>query len=157
MSSLLIIKNLHASYDKLQVLRGIDLEIKRGEIVLIIGHNGSGKSTLLKCIVGLIQKDNGQIVFHGSQMTFVPQGRRIFDSMTVEENLAIGGYRLKMSNVKRQMSKIFEMFPVLKQKRNQRANLLSGGQQQILSIGRGLMTKPDLLILDEPSLGTETC
>jgi len=94
MLNILKVKNLHASYGKLKVLHGVDLEVKKGEIVALIGPNGSGKSTVLKCIAGLIKKDKGQINFSGQNSAYVPQGRRVFDSMTVQENLEMGGYRL---------------------------------------------------------------
>ena len=165
---MLKIKNLESGYGKMQVVNGIDLEVAEGDIAVIIGPNGSGKSTLLKSIFNLVDIYNGVIEFEGNDTTkiptykliemgigFVPQGRQVFNSLTVRENLEMGGFLLKDRNIigERITHVLDEHFPELKSKINEHAFSLSGGQQQMLAIGRALMHKPKLLLLDEPSLG----
>ena len=165
---MLKIKNLESGYGKMQVVNGIDLEVDEGDIAVIIGPNGSGKSTLLKSIFNLVDIYNGVIEFDGNNLTkiptykliemgigFVPQGRQVFNSLTVRENLEMGGFLLKDRNIieERIAHVLDEHFPELKTKINEHAFSLSGGQQQMLAIGRALMHKPKLLLLDEPSLG----
>ena len=165
---MLKIKDLESGYGKMQVVNGIDLEVGEGEIAVIIGPNGSGKSTLLKSIFNLVDIYNGGIEFDGNNITkiptykliemgigFVPQGRQVFNSLTVRENLEMGGFLLKDRNIieERIAHVLDEHFPELKSKINEHAFSLSGGQQQMLAIGRALMHKPKLLLLDEPSLG----
>ena len=163
---LLALRNTKAWYDKLQILFDLNMDIYSGELVAIIGPNGSGKSTTLKCITGLIQKKTGKIIFAGKSISkkkphevtrlgisIVPQGRRVFGTMTVEENLEMGGYILPREKVAVRLKEVYRFLPELKKWRNKKATFLSGGQQQILSIGRALMLKPRLLLLDEPSLG----
>lgn len=164
---MLEIKHLEAGYGHLKVLNGINLVAKQGDLVALIGPNGCGKSTTLKCIFGLLKPKNGKILFKRHSIagknpdeivrlgvSYVPQGRRVFSTMSVEENLEIGSFILKDRNlIKERIKEIYNFFPILKEKRSQKATFLSGGQQQLLSIGRALMLKPELLLLDEPSLG----
>ncbi|MBS3943101.1 MAG: ABC transporter ATP-binding protein [Dethiobacter sp.] len=160
------IDNLHVSYGTVKVLHGISLHVKQGSIVSIIGSNGAGKTTLLNTISGLLKKSSGQIVYQGTLLSNtphkvvqagivqIPEGRKVFASLSVRENLIMGGYLNKdIKNLQKSIDVIYEMFPILKDRKDQIAATLSGGEQQILAIGRGLMSKPKLLLLDEPSLG----
>ncbi|MCL5290115.1 MAG: ABC transporter ATP-binding protein [Eubacteriales bacterium] len=164
---MLNIKNLDVSYKDLQVLWDVSLEVKQGELVVLLGANGAGKTTTLNAISGLLTVIKGSIEFLGKDITsmagykiaglgivHVPEGRRLFPEMTVRENLEMGSL-FPQAKAKRNetMKKVFEFFPILQEKQNQEAGTLSGGQQQMLAIGRGLMALPKLLILDEPSLG----
>lgn len=167
---MLKILNLNAGYGKLNVIKNISLHIDKGEIVTIIGANGAGKSTILKCIAGLIKTNSGEISFNDKHIqnlkaekimaagcSLVPEGRQIFSSMSVYENLILGAYlQLKKKQkkiVESDIEKIFNLFPILKQRKSQFAGTLSGGEQQMLAIGRALMSRPLLLALDEPSMG----
>ncbi len=157
------IKNLSFSYGKIQALRNISFTLKKGEILSVIGANGAGKSTLMKCIAGLNSMQEGEILLEGKAVsnfphvmvkngvTLVPEGRWIFPGLTVEDNLKIGGYTAL--NIKEGIQKAYSLFPKMYERRNQRAGTLSGGEQQMLAIGRGLMSNPKVLLLDEPSLG----
>ncbi|MFB6246493.1 MAG: ABC transporter ATP-binding protein [Candidatus Pacearchaeota archaeon] len=160
-------KNLEAGYGKLQVLNKLDFKIKPKEIVAIIGPNGAGKSTLLKSIFSLADTYKGEIVFRDRDITklktyeliyegisYVPQGRQVFGGLSVKENLEMGGFMFKdKSFVEKSIQDMFEKFPFLKEKQDQMASSLSGGQQQILAIARSLIQNPQILLLDEPSLG----
>jgi branched-chain amino acid transport system ATP-binding protein len=164
---MLVAKNVSASYGMVQILRNISFEIKEGEIVSIIGPNGAGKTTLVKTIMGLIHPKEGTISFKGENiekmqpyeivkrgLTMIPEGREIFPKMTVEENLMLGAYTIKdKAQIKESKEKALQIFPVLKKKEKAQAQTLSGGEQQMLVICRSLMCNPQLLILDEPSLG----
>lgn len=163
---MLTIDNLHVAYGKVKVLHGISLNVEQGSIVSIIGANGAGKTTLLNTISGLLKKSEGSITYQGTRLPeaphkvvragliHVPEGRKVFASLSVRENLVMGGYLNKDNkDLQRRVEEIFEMFPVLKDRQSQFAATLSGGEQQMLAIGRGLMSKPKLLLLDEPSLG----
>ena len=164
---LLEVKNLTVYYDTVLALDDISLSVNEGEIVTMIGPNGAGKSTALKAICGLIKHISGKILFRGENINgnqpyqlvekglcLVPEGRRVFSSMTVLENLEMGAYtRGDKKAVKEDIDRVFSLFPVLKERQKQRAGTLSSGEQQILAIGRALMLKPKLLLLDEPSLG----
>lgn len=153
-------------YDKLKVLDDVTLELREGEIVALMGPNGAGKSTVLKTIFGLVPHQSGKIIWNNKEIeplphrmveygiAFVPQGRRVFRDLTVEENLEIGAITVKDKKlIKNRVEEMMHLFPVLKQKRSAKSKTLSGGQQQSLAIARGLMTKPRVLLLDEPSLG----
>jgi len=166
---LLEVRNLTAYYDTVLALDNISLTVGEGEIVAMIGPNGAGKSTALKAICGLVKPKSGEILFRGENINgkqpyqlvekglcLVPEGRRVFTSMTVLENLEMGGYTVssgQSSVVRERIEKVFELLLVLKERRKQRAGTLSSGEQQMLAIGRALMLKPKLLLLDEPSLG----
>lgn len=167
---MLKIRNLIAGYGELKVLKRVSLHVKSGEIVTIIGANGSGKSTLLNSIAGLVKIIDGDIIFCDKIINnykpdkrvllgfaLVPEGRQIFPAMTVRENLILGGYLLKKKHkkakIEEEISFIYSIFPKLKEREKQLAGTLSGGEQQMLAIGRALMTKPDLIMMDEPSIG----
>ncbi len=165
---MLNVSNLESGYGKLQVLKKISMHIKPGEIVTIIGANGAGKTTLLNTISGLIKSTSGEIVFNDQNIgnlpaekivklgcSLVPEGRQIFDTLTVKENLMIGAYSLNRNKkiINDELNKIFELFPILHERENQLGGTLSGGEQQMLAIGRALMAKPKLIMLDEPSMG----
>ncbi len=164
---MLKITALKSGYDEMEILRGVDAVVRPGEIVAIIGPNGSGKSTLLKSIFSLADIYEGKIVFKDRDITslpthdliregisFVPQGRQVFSDMTVLENLEMGAFIFTDKElIKRNIKDIFQKFPFLEEKKKQNASTLSGGQQQILSIARALIQNPQLLLLDEPSLG----
>lgn len=165
--SLLKIENMVTKYGQVVALNGISLEVSPGEIVALIGSNGAGKSTTLMSISGWIKPTSGKIIFDGKEIHRLPmhkiveaginqcpEGRRIFNEMSVEENLLMGYYSSrKQGKVVETMEKVFKLFPILKERRNQMGATLSGGQQQMLAIGRALMSTPKLLMLDEPSLG----
>lgn len=160
---MLKIDNLTYSYGKIQALNGVSFKVQQGEILSIVGANGAGKSTLMKCIAGLLKPQGGLISYHGKALpktassvvaqgiALVPEGRWIFPNLTVEENLLMGGYLVKDS--RKGLEKAYGMFGRLKERRSQRAGTMSGGEQQMLAIARGLMSNPKLLVLDEPSLG----
>ena len=163
---MLEVKNIETGYGKKQVLFGLSLEVVKGEIVAIIGPNGSGKSTALKAVCGLIPVWEGEVVFdsvrtNGSTpaknvargLTFSPQGNRVFDELTVVENLEIGGFQLPRKVLKARIDEVYGMFPILKERARQNAGKLSGGEQQMLALARALLPRPKLLMLDEPSLG----
>jgi branched-chain amino acid transport system ATP-binding protein len=158
--------DVHTHYGKIEALKGVSLEINQGEIVSLIGANGAGKSTLLMTICGTPQASSGSIFFEGQNITeqptsaimqkgiaIVPEGRRVFSGMTVEENLHMGGYFTPKEEINDLQDYVFNLFPRLKERRAQRSGTMSGGEQQMLAIGRALMSKPRLLFLDEPSLG----
>ena len=161
------LQNLMVSYGAAPVLKGISLEVEAGTIVTLIGANGAGKSTTLRAISGLVSLAAGEILFDGkkihglspqeivrSGIAHVPEGRRVFPYMTVYENLKMGAFRRKdKKEIRTDLEKIFGHFPILQKRQNQRAGSLSGGEQQMLAIGRALMSRPRLLLLDEPSMG----
>ena len=169
MTNLLEVKNIETYYDLVYAIRGASFSVKEGSIAAILGNNGAGKSTILKTIMGLIedQPDKGIIEYEGKPIqhkdtdeivrkgiAYVPEGREVFEELTVHEHLLMGAYTRKdSSKIRQDIEKVYEYFPVLKERTNQRAGTLSGGEQQMLAIGRGLMLQPNLLILDEPSLG----
>ena len=160
---MLTIDNLSFAYNKIQALTDVSFSLNDGEIMAIIGANGAGKSTLMKCIAGVLKPNNGEIKIDGNLLSnkphevvkngicLVPEGRWIFPGLSVEEKLEIGGYT--SDNVEEGKELAFKMFPRLLERRKQRAGTLSGGEQQMLAIGRGLMSNPKIIMLDEPSLG----
>jgi branched-chain amino acid transport system ATP-binding protein len=163
---MLEVKSLEAGYGLVQVLRGIDIDVSAGEIVAVLGSNGAGKSTLNNNISGLYKPFGGSIQFEGREISGtdpseivamglvqVPEGRRVFPNLSVRENLEMGSYRRGKPNRTRNMDHVLETFPRLRERLTQSAGTLSGGEQQMVAIGRGLMAEPKLLILDEPSLG----
>jgi branched-chain amino acid transport system ATP-binding protein len=160
------VRALHAGYGKTEILRGVDLAVEQGEIVAVLGANGAGKSTLNRAISGVLPVSRGSIRFAGRTiererpaaivargLIHVPEGRRIFPNLTVRENLDLGAYRRGRARREANRARVFALFPRLAERQAQRAGTLSGGEQQMLAIGRGLMAEPKLLILDEPSLG----
>jgi branched-chain amino acid transport system ATP-binding protein len=166
MSALLSVSNLEVSYGNIPALRGIDLEVRKGEIVTLIGANGAGKTTTLRTISGLLKPKAGEVTYDGRNITgtkphvitamgvsHVPEGRGIFANLTVNDNLELGAYLRKDKIKQSEYERIFTLFPVLKERIKQSAGTLSGGEQQMLAISRALMSKPQVLLLDEPSLG----
>lgn len=163
---MLKVNNLAVSYGMIQAVHGVSFDVKPGEIVTLIGANGAGKTTILRTISGLIRPKSGQILFENQDVTKtppqkivaaglsqVPEGRHVFSGLSVMENLEMGAYLRKDDGLKADYEQVFEKFPVLKERRNQDAATLSGGEQQMLAMGRALMSKPKLLLLDEPSMG----
>jgi branched-chain amino acid transport system ATP-binding protein len=163
---MLTIEDLHVSYGHIQALEGVTINVPRGKIVSIIGSNGAGKTTMLNTISGIVKPKSGTITFEGKELTkvphevvklglvHVPEGRKVFAGLTVKENLLAGGYTIKdMKRVNENVEKMFCMYSILRDRQNQQAGTLSGGEQQMLAICRGLMSEPKMILLDEPSLG----
>lgn len=167
---MLKIRNLHSGYGNLRILKGVSLHVNPGEIVTIIGGNGSGKSTLLQTVAGVIRPEEGEVLFGGMSIggeqpekivaagcSLVPEGRMIFNAMSVRENLILGAYTRLRGERKKDISPdleaVYDMFPRLRERESQLGGTLSGGEQQMLAIGRALMAKPKLMMLDEPSMG----
>ena len=163
---MLTLRSLQTSYGPIKALRGIDIEVSSGEIVCLLGSNGAGKTTTLMTVSGILRPDKGDIIFEGESLTemppseivrrgicHVPEGRRIFPKLTVHDNLEMGAYSAPSSDLNRNFEKVFAIFPILKERARQMGGTLSGGEQQMLAIGRSLMSNPRMLLLDEPSLG----
>lgn len=163
---MLKVSDINVYYGAIHAIKGVSFEVNEGEIVTLIGANGAGKSTILNTVSGLLRSKTGSIEFLGSTISgvaahkivergiaHVPEGRRIFLSMTVEENLEMGAYTMASGDIPGHKDRVFEQFPRLKERRRQIAGTLSGGEQQMLAMGRGLMSDPKLLMLDEPSMG----
>ena len=166
MTALLSVEGLRSGYGRVEVLRGVDLQVRAGETVALLGSNGAGKSTLNNTVSALVPAWAGRVVFDGADLTRarsrevvragliqVPEGRRVFPNLSVLENLELGSYARGRERRSANLAKVFEVFPKLRDRERQLAGTLSGGEQQMLAIGRGLMAEPKLLILDEPSLG----
>ena len=166
MGNILKVNNINVYYGAIHAIKGISFNVEEGEIVTLIGANGAGKSTTLNTISGLLRSKTGDISFMGSSiakmspnkivqngLVMVPEGRRIFLGLTVEENLEMGAYTRPKSEIKDSMEQVYELFPRLKERRSQIGGTLSGGEQQMLAMGRALMAKPKLMMLDEPSMG----
>ncbi|MGN0801059.1 MAG: ABC transporter ATP-binding protein [Candidatus Faecivicinus sp.] len=164
--SLLKVEDIHVYYGNIHAIKGISFEVNEGEIVTLIGANGAGKSTTLNTIAGLLKPRSGSITFDGKNllgtpaskvvslgMALCPEGRRVFQQMSVRENLEMGGYTRPASEIDASLENVFNRFPRLKEREKQVAGTLSGGEQQMLAMGRALMSKPKLLMLDEPSMG----
>ncbi len=164
---MLEVKNLSVHYGMIQAVRNVDFTVNEGEIVSLIGANGAGKSTILKTLSGLIHPSKGEIVYLGENIAStsakkivekglvqVPEGRHVFQGLTVKENLELGAFlRKDKEEIQKDMEAVFERFPILKERKDQDAQTLSGGEQQMLAMGRALMSRPKLLLLDEPSMG----
>ena len=164
---MLEIKDLFVSYGMMEVLHGISLKVEDKELVSVIGPNGAGKSTLIKTVMGLVKPTSGQILYNGQDITnlpahkraglgigYVPEGRRVFAKLTVEENLRMGAYELKdKKKIAENMDRVYEIFPRLGERKNQLASTMSGGEQQMLAISRALMLSPQMLLIDEVSMG----
>jgi branched-chain amino acid transport system ATP-binding protein len=163
---MLRVEQLHSGYGSIEILKGVSLEVREGEVVSLIGANGAGKSTALMTLSGILPLKSGKIFFEDEEISRisphkivslgicqVPEGRRIFPGLTVLENLELGGFSLRKNPLKNGLETVFEYFPVLSDRKNQPGGTLSGGEQQMLAIGRALMGKPKLLMMDEPSLG----
>ncbi|MCL2707906.1 MAG: ABC transporter ATP-binding protein [Defluviitaleaceae bacterium] len=165
--TLLKVEGLATYYDKVAALKGISFEVRKGQIVTLLGSNGAGKSTTLRTVSGLIAPSSGKVFFAGEDITkmqpheivrrglvHLPEGRRIFKDLTVAENLELGSYTLRDNRERRKrMRRVFDRFPILEKRARQIGGTLSGGEQQMLAIGRGLMSSPKLLLMDEPSMG----
>lgn len=164
---MLKIQDLHVSYDGIKALQGISLDVPEGKIIALLGANGAGKSTALRTIMGIVKPESGSIEFEGESLlglksfqvvekgiALVPEGRRVFANLSVKENLSLGAYTRKdKEKIKADIEEIFDLFPRLEERYSQSAGTLSGGEQQMLALGRALMSKPRLLMIDEPSLG----
>ena len=164
---MLKIEDLHVSYDGIKALQGISLEVPEGKIIALLGANGAGKSSTLRTIMGIVKPDSGSIELEGESLlglksfqvvakgiALVPEGRRVFANLSVRENLSLGAYiRKDKEKIKADIEEIFDLFPRLEERYSQSAGTLSGGEQQMLALGRALMSKPRLLMIDEPSLG----
>jgi branched-chain amino acid transport system ATP-binding protein len=167
---MLAVRNLHAYYGNIHALKGVDIEVEAGEFIAILGPNGAGKSTLMKAIIGVLAQRSGSVTFEGKSIDrlpvahrirggigIIPEGRQLFTDMTVRENLILGAYaRLGLtvpSGIDESVARIFQLFPRLKERQNQSAGSLSGGEAQMVAIGRALMSRPRMLLCDEPSLG----
>lgn len=163
---MLVLEDVHTHYGKIEALHGVSVEVNKGEIVSLIGANGAGKTTLLMTVCGNPQASAGRVILEGRDITneatsnimrsgiaIVPEGRRVFSGLTVEENLAMGGFFNTKAEIRKSQDHVYELFPRLKEREHQRAGTMSGGEQQMLAIGRALMSKPRMIILDEPSLG----
>jgi branched-chain amino acid transport system ATP-binding protein len=163
---MLEVRALESAYGRIRALKGVSLEVRAGEIVALVGGNGAGKTTLLRCLSGVQPASAGRVLFEGEEITRwaphrrvaagiaqSPEGRQVFAPLSVEDNLRLGAWRRGRAEMSRELDKVFAMFPVLAQKRALPAGGLSGGQQQMLAIGRALMSRPRLLLLDEPSMG----
>lgn len=166
MSALLEVEDIHTFYGSIEALKGISLEVQEGEVVTLIGSNGAGKSTTLRSISGLSPPRTGSIRYRGQEIGTLPaqdivglgisqspEGRRCFKRMTVRENLELGAYLRRDANISEDLDRVFSLFPRLQERERQRAGTMSGGEQQMLAMGRALMAKPTLLMLDEPSMG----
>ena len=162
----LAVENLCVAYGEIEVLHGVNLAVEKGEIIALLGANGAGKSTTIKAIMGLVKPSAGRILLDGRDLTgqaahlaaragiaLVPEGRKIFKKMTVEENLQVGGVVRSGAEVREQLADVYALFPRLGERRGQVGGTLSGGEQQMLAIGRALMSRPDFILMDEPSLG----
>jgi branched-chain amino acid transport system ATP-binding protein len=159
------VKGISVNYGYVRALHDISIHIKKGEVVSVIGANGAGKTSLLRCISSLVQPASGKIFFEGKQISkkpnlvvksgivHVPEGRKTFSGLTIQDNLLVGGYQLPPGDLYQELEKQYKLFPILAERKNQFAGTLSGGEQQMLAISRGLMSRPKLLLLDEPSLG----
>jgi len=166
MSELLRVEALEAAYGSVRTLRGVDLEVRPGELVALVGSNGAGKSTLLRTLSGVHPALAGRVLYRGADVTrapvhervaggiiLVPEGRQVFGILTVEDNLRLGAHTRPRKEMDAGLDRVFRLFPVLAERRRQRAGTLSGGEQQMLAIGRAMMSRPRLLLLDEPSMG----
>jgi branched-chain amino acid transport system ATP-binding protein len=163
---MLVLEDVHTHYGKIEALHGVSVEVNKGEIVSLIGANGAGKTTLLMTVCGNPRASSGRVILQGRDITqdptsnimrsgisIVPEGRRVFAGLTVEENLHMGGFFNTKPEIRKSQDHVYELFPRLKEREHQRAGTMSGGEQQMLAIGRALMSKPSMIILDEPSLG----
>ena len=165
MEPMLKVTDLSVSYGHVEALRGVSIQVEQGQIVSIIGANGAGKSTLLRTISGLVKPLNGRVEFLGEPLpkkpnkivakgiVHVPEGRKTFSGLTIRDNLLVGGYLFKGKELEKDLQDQYKLFPILEERKNQYAGTLSGGEQQMLAMGRALMSKPRLLMLDEPSMG----
>lgn len=167
MTAMLEVKDLHVHYGVIEALKGVNLTVNQGEIVSLIGANGAGKTTMLQSISGIVKKTSGDVLFLGNSiyksqarqiveqgLTQVPEGRRIFTGLSVYENLMMGAFlRKDKKGIEEDLQKVYQQFPILKERIHQDASTLSGGEQQMLAMGRALMARPKLLLLDEPSMG----
>ena len=153
MGQILQVNDLHVYYGSIHAVKGVSFEVNEGEVVTLIGANGAGKSTVLNTVSGLLHPKHGSVVFEGKDLKGVPEGRHVFLQMTVEDNLEMGAYTQPNSTIEAGIADVYERFPRLKERRKQIAGTLSGGEQQMLAMGRALMSKPKLLMLDEPSMG----
>ena len=163
---MLRVKGLDCHYGRIQALRGIDLEVRKGELVALVGANGAGKTTLLRALSGILAASAGEVRYDGRDITRdpaesrvragivqVPEGRQVFGPLSVEDNLHLGGYTRTRAEREQELVRVYELYPALKERRGHAAGTLSGGQQQMLAMGRAMMARPRLLLLDEPSMG----